>query len=183
MKKIILFSTLLVVCIGCWKRVYPLKLKRIDLLPIVTLKTNGFYYSETDGFTFMLYRNGTMLRFYDGNHCQPGENLAEARKTEWLRVIGLNYFFKTRQNCGVFNVIGSKILMSYWLINDNYSESGRSGIIKNDSTIALAIYKDKPDYKPPFFLTFRFPPQDTFYQIYHFYPLAVKPDSTNNFIK
>jgi hypothetical protein len=155
----------------------------MDLSPAATIQTNGFYYSETDGFTFMLYRNGTMLRFYDGNSYQPSENLAEEKKKEWLRVIGLNYFFKTRQNCGVFNVIGSKISMSYWLMNDVFAEHGKDGIIKNDSTIALEIYKDKPGYNPPFFLTFRFPPQDTFYQIYHFYPLAVKPDSTNNFIK
>jgi hypothetical protein len=168
---------------GCWRRVYPLKLNRMDLSPTVALKTDGFYYSKVNGFTFMLYKNGTMLRFYDGNRYQPSENLAEARKKEWLKFIGFNVFFKTRQDCGVFNVNGSKISMSFWLLNDHYFESGEYGIIKNDSTIALATYLIKQGYKKPFF-EIRSPPRDTFYQeIYHFYPLAVKPDSTNNFIK
>lgn len=133
------------------------------------LKTDGFYYNKNFG-SFILYRNGVYLGGFSG---VMGVNSVEGLHNFWQNPRFLSDCKKYPADWGVFQVQNNTINIEKWF-ERNAGEAAPTariiGKILNDSTVVITE-------------SF-FPPQHTIKSdTFHFYPMLLKPDSTNAFIK
>jgi hypothetical protein len=126
-------------------------------------KLQGFYYRKTDYNSFVFYKNGVVT---GGLISSPKRRNIDSLTEEWANKELYKYNYNFVSAWGLFKVKNDSIKIRKWghIYYDEYSVNKISGTIINDSTIYLK-YKGENI--------------DTFY----FHYLAIKPDSTNQFIK
>lgn len=137
-----------------------LSITKKDIL-LGKIKTNGFYYSKPDYWSFILYQNGVFM----GDFGVSEKNI-ESVERQFSKMVHSENIHKTSYAWGLFEVVGDSIRIEHWESREwaAYGITKYSGVILNDSSLLLN--------HPVVGL-------DTF----HFHPLSVKPDSTNKFIK
>lgn len=132
------------------------------------LQTDGFYYNKNFG-TFMLYKNGVYLGGYS---TITGVYSVEGLLDFWQNARFLAIMKKDPTSWGVFEIKNRSIRIEKWF-GRNFGEPLQVarilGTILNDSTIVITESFYRPQHKMK---------SDTF----HFYPMWLKPDSTNPFI-
>jgi hypothetical protein len=144
--------------ISCSPYTIPFKIKQEPLKQDL-IKINGFYHSETSGLTFILYKNGVLLRVYLVDKLYHTESASKVQSF-WTKDIYLSDIYNKPYYWGVFTITNNKINIEYWLNADGcICPNAHNGLVINDSTLIL----------------------DT--NTFNFYSLSIKPDSTNRFIK
>lgn len=158
----LLFSS----CSPTWRR--KLSTPRTDYTG-TELQTDGFYYNKNFG-TFILYKNGIYLGGYSAI---TGVNTIDGVLKFWQNSQFLGDYTKDPTNWGVFKINNNSITVEKWF-GRNWGEPLQTarilGKVLNDSTLVMTESFFPPQHKIK---------SDTF----HFYPMWLKPDSTNPFIK
>lgn len=175
MKWLLVCSTLTTIAlISCLKiRECRLELNRMDYHS-AELRVQGYYYSvENDGTilpTYILYRNGVLLKLYGGPYTEMELSNAEA---DWLSERSEELRRDVHLDWGIFLVHQDKIVIETW----GPSRGGApplyriEGYIVNDSIFVTTEFKNC--------LGEAGRDEDTYY----FKHLAQKPDSTNTVIE
>ena len=133
------------------------------------LYTQGFYYNKDFG-TFILYKNGIYLGGYSA---LTGVNTVQGVVDFWKNNRFLADYGKDPTNWGVFQITNNSIKIERWFgrnAGEPLPTATIKGKILNKTTLVVTESYFPPQHKVK---------SDTFY----FYPLAVKPDSTNLFVK
>ena len=139
-----------------WRK--PLTIQRRSYLD-GKIRMDGIYYNRLEG-NFFLYNNGVFLDGGTGWYSFEGL-IKDCQKPEYNKYLDVAYIW------GVFEINYPNFVIEKWVsgnVGERYNTVKYNGKILNDTTIFLYNY---PTGK------------DTF----HFYRLAVKPDSTNLFVK
>ncbi len=137
------------------------------------LRTNGYYSLKiNDGsprlINYLLYRDGTLL--FGGSPLESNKALRETKYAngEWAAIVEPEKTF-----WGVFTVSGQDILFHQWYFRGTGTLASykTTGIILSDSTFVMTAttregFEDIP-----------------IEELYHYTAIAVKPDSTNQFLE
>jgi hypothetical protein len=153
-------------CSATWRQ--KMTMTRIDYSG-TELQTAGFYYNKNFG-TFILYNYGIYL----GGYSAVGDVYnVQGLVNFWKNPRFLAIYDKDPTNWGVYQIANGSIVIEKWF-GRNAGEALPTAIIKgkilNDTTLVMTESNFPPQHKVK---------SDTF----HFYPLLIKPDSTNQFIK
>lgn len=189
--KPILFCILALTATMC-KSFEPLSLQKEDFVGN-NLKMNGYYYifkdkeegrklNEKKYNTFFLYKNGI---YFDSNGLSSFSfTISRLDSLDLIvkkNVENLENYEQLQYQWGVFDVIGSDIVIERWVTasgGGTYPTRILKGVIKNDTTIHFhtLIGAHPVNYKSKKKVL-------EIDETYHFRQFSPKPDSTNNFIK
>jgi hypothetical protein len=157
-----IFLTIFSACSDSWRR--KLNIERLDYNGN-ELKIQGFYYNKNFA-TFILFKNGVTLGWL-----RVGNTLNDVINY-WTDKNSYGQHVDSPRDWGIYQISKEIFKSEGWYANGEilHPIGKHIGRIVNDTTLLITEA--------------HFPPQhtvenDTFY----FYPLSIKPDSTNRFIK
>ncbi|MDZ7878996.1 MAG: hypothetical protein U5L45_15040 [Saprospiraceae bacterium] len=160
MQKVIMLLSLFTAIAAC--SLPKLGLSKQDVKPN-SFKIQGFYYSKTDYTNFVFFENGVVLGGF--TESMKDRNIYAISKS-WTDKERLKFYQAIPYAWGLFQVNGQRLKINKWssLELGAYLVSKKVGSIVNDSTLLIVQPKIGID-------------------TFCFHYLAVKPDSTNSFIK